>query len=100
MQRVVLGRVDNEQTVVWLHTTDCTCFTISLQMNCVLGQHDLFKFHGRPINNPCVSFRPPVLNLLAKKTEHMLQGWFVGAKGWGIAQSDWQYGQMGLVVRH
>ncbi len=74
MQRVVLGHVDNEQTVVWLHPTDCTCFTISLQMNCVLGQHDLFKFHTRPFNNPCVSFRLAVLNLLAdtpKKTEHI-----------------------------
>ena len=43
MQRLVLGCVDNEYTVIWLHTTDCTCFTISLQMNCVLGKHDLFK---------------------------------------------------------
>jgi len=71
MQRVVLGRVDNEQTVVWLHTTDCTCFTISLQMNCVLGQHDLFKFHTRPFNNPCVSFRLAVLNLLADNPKNV-----------------------------
>jgi len=102
MQRLVLGRVDNEYTVIWLHTTDCTCFTISLQMNCVLGKHDLFKKTDWTNQQSLCIFRLAVLNLLAdipNRIEHILQG-YLGGGGGGKAQSDWQYGHMGLVVCH